>query len=158
VDGRPLLLRARGKATIPILVKMLTHFKVDFAVLHDIDSPKTSGGAKKNGAYSINKSIKVVIDAARAAGLKVIHRCSCPNFEQEHGMELPDKDKPFETWKAVRGNDAVKASVRSILDQLCAAPTHDAGVHPNDGGTYEPRLKDWAAINAQGHPAYVFDT
>ena len=31
IDGRPLLIRARGKATISTLVKVLTHFKVDFA-------------------------------------------------------------------------------------------------------------------------------
>jgi hypothetical protein len=156
VDGRPLLLRARGKATIPTLVKMLTHFKVDFAVLHDIDPPRTSGGAKKNGAYSVNESIKAAVAAARAAGLRVIHRCSCPNFEQDHGMDLPDKDKPFETWRAVRKSPQVKASVRAILDELCAPAGADAGAHANDGAGYEAKLKDWAEANAAGNLAYVF--
>ena len=156
VDGRPLLLRARGKATIPTLVKMLTHFKVDFAVLHDIDPPRTSGGAKKNGAYSVNESITAAVAAARAASLRVIHRCSCPNFEQHHGMELPDKDKPFETWRAVRNSPQVKASVRAILDELCAPAGADAGAHANDGGGYEEKLKKWADASAAGNEAYVF--
>lgn len=157
LDGRPLLLRARGKATIPILVKILTHFKVDFAVLHDIDSPRTSKGTKKNGAYTVNESIKTAIAGARAAGLRVIHRCSCPNFEQHHGMDLPDKDKPFETWKAVRNNEAVKTSVRTVLDELCAAPTIDADAHVNDGAHYETKLRQWAIGNATGNAAYTFD-
>jgi len=157
LDGRPLLLRARGKATISILVKMLTHFKVDFAVLHDIDSPRTSKGAKKNGAYTVNESIRAAVAAARAAGLKVIHRCSCPNFEQHHGMELPDKDKPFETWRAVRNCAAVKASVRAVLDELCAAPAIDAGAHANDGSSYEAKLKVWAQANAAADAAYDFE-
>jgi hypothetical protein len=157
MDGRPLLLRARGKATIPILVKMLTHFRVDFAVLHDIDSPRTTGGEKRNSAYSINNSIKLAVDAARAAGLRVIHRCSCPNFEHHHGMALPDKDKPYETWRAVRGTPAVKASVRQVLDELCAPATVESGAHADDGGGYETKLKQWVAVHRVGHPAFAFD-
>ena len=49
IDGRPLIIRARGKATIPILIKMLTHFKLPFSILHDIDSPKTSGARGGTG-------------------------------------------------------------------------------------------------------------
>lgn len=157
LDGRPLLIRARGKATIPILVKMLTHFKVDFAVLHDIDSPKITGGTRKNSAYSVNKSIQDAIGVARAAGLRVIHRCSCPNFELHHGMSLPDKDKPFETWKAVRDNDAVKMSVRTILEELRAAPTAESGDHANDGKHYEARVKAWAELHAPEDLAFSFE-
>ena len=157
LEGWPLLIRARGKATIPTLVKMLTHFEVDFAVLHDIDSPKTSGGGRNSGAYTVNKSITVAISAARGAGLRVIHRCSCPNFELHHGMSLPDKDKPFETWRAVRGNEAVRASVRKVLDDLCATPTEDADSHADDGAHYEAKVKAWAQINAAADLAYTFD-
>jgi len=32
VASRALVVRARGKAAIPTLIRMLTHFKVDFAV------------------------------------------------------------------------------------------------------------------------------
>ena len=100
--------------------------------------------------------IKAAVAAARGAGLRVIHRCSCPNFEQNHGMELPDKDKPFETWRAVRNNAGVKASVRAVLDELCAAPTVEAAAHANDGSAYEAKLKDWALVNAAGDASYDF--
>lgn len=157
LDGRPLLIRARGKATIPTLVRMLTHFKVDFAVLHDIDPPKTTDGGRRNGAYSTNDTIKTAVANARLAGVKVIHRCSCPNFEQAHGMALPNKDKPFETWRTVRSNDGVKKTVRQVLDDLCVTPSSDAANHSEDGNDYESKLKRWAKDNAADDPAYVFD-
>lgn len=156
IDGRPLLLRARGKATIQVLLKMLTHFKVDFAVLHDIDSPRTSSGDRANSAYTVNESIKTAVASARAAGLKVVHRCSRPNFEQNHGMSLPDKDKPFETWRAVRENQNVKASVRKILNELCAFPDAESANHADDGAHYERMLKDWVAVNDIREAAYTF--
>ena len=47
LHNQPLVLRARGKATIPTLIKMLAHFKIDFVVLHDIDPPRTAGGVRR---------------------------------------------------------------------------------------------------------------
>jgi hypothetical protein len=156
-DNRPLILRARGKATIPTLVKMLNHFKLDFAVLHDIDPPKTSGGARRNSAYSVNTTIVESIATARTEGRNVVHRCSCPNFEQQHGMELPDKDKPFATWKAVQDSADIRASVRSVLDAL-AVPSPTNGTNDSDDGQhFEVKLRTWAAINAVGNLAYSFD-
>jgi putative ATP-dependent endonuclease of the OLD family len=69
VDQRPLIVRARGKATIAILVKMLSHLKIDFSVLHDIDSPKTKCGTKANPAYSVNKKIADAIKAINGVRL-----------------------------------------------------------------------------------------
>jgi putative ATP-dependent endonuclease of OLD family len=156
MEARPLLLRARGKATIPILLKMLTHFKVNFAVLHDIDPPRTANGAKKNGAYSTNQSISDAVKAARAVGLHAIHRSSCPNFEQHHGMALPDKDKPYQTWKEVRENAEVKESVRKILEELCAVPMPESGDHPDDGGHFENKLRSWIDEKKIDDAAYAF--
>lgn len=82
VEQRPLLLRARGKGTIPLLLKMLTHFRVNFAVLHDVDSPYSEDGKKRNSPFTINDSISKTVAEARRQGLKVVHRCSPPNFEQ----------------------------------------------------------------------------
>lgn len=156
IDNRPHLIRARGKYTIPILIKILAHFRVNFAVLHDIDAPKTTKGEKKNGAYTANAHIKLAIAEARKQGVHVIHRCSCPCFEQQHGMDLPAKDKPFAAWNAVRSNDIVKASVRKVLDDLYQSPGPDSGDHEHDGQHYEACLKKWVATNAHD-PAYVFD-
>jgi putative ATP-dependent endonuclease of the OLD family len=76
------------------------------SVLHDIDSPCTSGGKRKNSAYTVNKTITEAVAESRQKKIRVVHRCSCPNFEQNHRMELPDKDKPFESWNAVRNNSS----------------------------------------------------
>jgi len=156
IDGRPLLVRARGKWTIPILIRILQHFKVDFAALHDIDPPKTGDGKRVNGAYTANQAITDAIAAARTSKVKVIHRHSCPNFEQEHGMSLPDKDKPYETWKAVQNNTSIKQSVRRILDELVEPPVANSGDHQNDGQHFESKIKSWATANAQNLPAYTF--
>jgi hypothetical protein len=156
LDGRPLIIRARGKATISTLIKMLAHFKLNCAVLHDIDSPMTTGGKRKNGAYTVNDSITKAVAAARTSSIHVIHRCSCPNFEQQHGMSLPDKDKPFETWKAVRASEPVKKSVRGVLDELIATPTATSAQDAGDGKHFEGKLKEWAKANAVGDAAYVF--
>lgn len=156
LDGRPLIIRARGKAPIATLVKMLTHFKIGFSVLHDIDAPRTASGEKVNSAYTVNKRINDAIQAARQAGIPVTYRCSCPNFEQHHGMTLPTKDKPYEAWRTVREVDSVRASVRIIFDALLA-PNHDQGTEAIlDGFQYESQLKAWIGANGIDLPAFKF--
>lgn len=156
IDERPLLLRARGKWTIPPLVRMLAHFKFDCAVLHDVDAPKTSGGARKNGAYTANAEITTAIDQARKSGVCIIHRCSVPDFERQHGMDLPTKDKPFAAWKAVKTTPTVLASVRSMLDELNAVPDATGATHLDDGQHFEVKCKAWATANALNEPAFSF--
>ena len=147
VDRRPLIVRARGKATIAILVKMLAHFRISFSVLHDIDSPRTKDGTKASAAYSINKKIADAIANARAEGVKVTYRCSCPNFEQYHGMDLPSKDKPYESWKAVRDSEQVRNSVLEVLNVILSASDAEQ-IASGDGTNYEAQLKAW--IKAKG--------
>ena len=154
VSQRPLIIRARGKATITILVKILSHFKIDFSVLHDIDSPKVSSGDRANSAYSINEAISDAVTEARGAGLKVTYRCSCPNFEIHHQMDLPSKDKPFRSWKAVQEQEDVRSSIESILKELISVCND---IPSNDGTNYEDTLKNWIALNhKQDEPCYKF--
>jgi len=154
VSQRPLIIRARGKATITILVKILSHFKIDFSVLHDIDSPKISSGGKANSAYSINKTISDTVTEARKAGLNVTYRCSCPNFEIHHQMDLPSKDKPFRSWKAVQEQGNVRSSIESILKELISECND---IPSNDGTNYEDTLKNWIDLNhKQDEPCYKF--
>lgn len=144
LNRRPLIIRARGKATIAILVKMLSHFKINFSVLHDIDSPRTKDGEKANAAYSVNKKIANGIAEARNKGIQIAYQCSCPNFEQHHGMDLPSKDKPYESWKAVRDDENVRNSVLGILNALLSAPV-STGIAIEDGVNYETQLKNWVS-------------
>lgn len=142
LDQRPLIIRARGKATITILVKMLSHFKINFSVLHDIDSPKTKDGTKASPAYSVNKKIAETIGDARKKGLLISYQCSCPNFEQHHGMDLPTKDKPYESWRAVRDVPEIRNSVLTVLNNLLT-PFDPANITIEDGTNFEVQLKDW---------------
>ncbi|MES2365226.1 MAG: TOPRIM nucleotidyl transferase/hydrolase domain-containing protein [Pseudomonadota bacterium] len=146
VDQRPLIVRARGKATIAILIKMLSHFKIDFSVLHDIDSPRTKDGTKASPAYSMNKKIADAIGDARLKGLQIAYRCSCPNFEQHHGMDLPSKDKPYESWRTVRDDVAIRDCVLGVLNTLLA-PFDPANIAAEDGMNYEVQLKTWIKAN-----------
>jgi len=155
IDQRPLIVRARGKATIAILVKMLAHFKIGFSVLHDIDSPRTKDGTKASAAYSINKNITDAVTAARAAGVSIIYRCSCPNFELQHGMALPKKDKPFGSWKAVRDDAAIRERVLAVLKVLIAAPSTE-GLPQEDGSQYEHQLKAWLKETQNDDVSYKF--
>lgn len=157
LDGRPLILRARGKWTIPLLVRMLAHFKVPCGVLHDVDAPKLGASGNKNGAYTANGEIAKAVKAARDAGTHIIHRCSEPDFERKHGMDLPTKDKPFEAWQATRDNATIRASVRKVLDELCAIPNAEAVNHADDGQHFEVKCRTWAAANAVADPAFAFD-
>ena len=155
IDQQPLIIRARGKATIAILVKMLAHFRIKFSVLHDIDPPKAKN-ENNNPAYSINKNIAEAVSDARAAGILVTYRCSCPNFEQHHGMNLPKKDKPFESWKAVRDIPAVNKSVLDMLKVLTRSAS-DANLSMQDGTFYESLLKTWIKDQNITDNFYRFD-
>lgn len=155
LDQHPLVLRARGKATIPTLVKMLTHFKLDFSLLHDTDAPRTSSGTARNPAFAVNAAIAAAVGEARTAGLRVMHRCSCPNFELEHGMTLPEKDKPFACWSAVQSSDAIRARVRAVLDELMAQDVPDPQHDQRNGARYEEIVREWARDHAPADPAFM---
>lgn len=154
VERRPLILRARGKSTILILIRMLDQFRVDFAVLHDIDSPRTKDGKKANGRYTDNQSICDAVSLARTHGLKVVHRCSCPGFEIHHGMTLTLSDKPFHAWQTIRNNHEVRGRVASVLNDLLCGDGDPEG--PDDGSGFATRIKAWAAEHAEDDPRYKF--
>lgn len=157
LDTRPLILRARGKWTIPLLVRMLAHFKVSCAVVHDVDAPLIGRSGRRNSAYSANEAIQREVAAARAAGVPIIHRCSAPDFERRHGMDLPSKDKPFSAWLAVKNDATIRASVRKVLDALSAVPTASDGNSEEDGRYFETQCKAWADTHASGEPEFRFD-
>ena len=144
---RPLVLRARGKAPIAILIKMLDHFKADFSVLHDVDPQWTKDGASKNPAFSVNGTIAEAVEKARARGRRVNYRVSCPGFEQAHGLSLPTKDKPYAAWKAVKDNPDALASVADLFGELASAPAASDTLPESDGSNYEQLLQEWVSSN-----------
>jgi len=127
VNYRPILIRARGKYTVIPLIKMLTHFKIDFSVLHDTDYPKNKKG-HKNNAWTGNQEIYAQIINARKSGVRIVHRVSMSTFEVAHcKIELDGdgnyisasaKDKPWIMYQKIRDDEDVRKSVEAILDDL----------------------------------------
>src|ERR1035437_2843826 len=127
LNSRPLIIRARGKFTIISIIKMLTHFIVNFSVLHDSDYPKNKAG-NTNNVWTGNKEIYDEILKARSAGLHIIHRVSISSFEVKHlGVQLDmeglylsasPKDKPWIMYDKIKNDDTVRKSVEAIFDEL----------------------------------------
>jgi hypothetical protein len=101
--------------------------------------------------YTKNADICAAVTLAANANLRVMHQCSCPAFEQHHGMEVPSKDKPFAACRVVQANANTKASVLAALRELLAQPGE------RRTQCFEPKIRAWAQANAAGEPAYRFD-
>ena len=62
-------------------------------------------------------------------------------------MDLPSKDKPYESWKAVRDSEQVRNSVLEVLNVFLSASDAEQ-IASGDGTNYEAQLKAW--IKAKG--------
>lgn len=152
VETRPLIIRARGKDTILPILKIFRQFKIPFAVLHGSDTPKTSKG-KKNSAWSANALIHAEIVQAFSDGQNVSYSTSVPNFEEQHDIPPVDKDKPWNTVKAIRSDAKIALSVRKVLDDLLGA----RGGDPTElNEALVSRVNAWGAANAKDDPRFEF--
>lgn len=145
------VVRARGKAIIPPLIRMLAHFKVSFGVVHDIDWPynRKKGGA--SAMWSVNRSIMQEIAAARNAGLRVRHRFSVPDFERFLGAEEVSADKPLETYLLLMSDQSLSDKVQNLFSELYGGEKDhqfEKDVTPDNVlDYYLESLNDWAAKN-----------
>ncbi|PYI49943.1 ATP-dependent nuclease [Paenibacillus flagellatus] len=108
-----------GKANIVTVCKILNHFKVNYYVIHDSDSPniKRKEQYVRNGMWSVNTSIIDECKAGIKNGLRIKSFVSVPNFEGQYLEKTSgSKHKPYEAWKYFNEND--NENVRSFLDVL----------------------------------------
>ncbi len=164
INCKPILIRARGKYTIIPLIKMLSHFKVNFSVLHDSDYPKNKKG-NVNSAWSGNKSIYEEIKNARATGIRVVHRISISTFEVAHDkVELDEdgnylsgasKDKPWIMYQRVKDNDPVKKSVEAVLDDLIDANCSEEPFAKPFSESLPEKFTEWVAVKGIRDPRFV---
>lgn len=145
------IIRARGKAILVPLVKVLTHFKIDFGIVHDTDSPFKKNG-HKNGMWAENEKIRNAVLSARAMGLAARHRISVPDFERFLGGEEESKDKPLNMYLIVTNDDALAQRVQEMMTELLGSMQHEP--FPNNAlgeGDYLDWLNDvvqvWAKNN-----------
>ncbi|MGO0789172.1 AAA family ATPase [Herbaspirillum seropedicae] len=145
------IIRARGKAILVPLIKVLTHFKIDFGLVHDADSQFTRSGTK-NGMWTENEKIRDAVQAARNLGLTVRHRISIPDFERFLGADEESKDKPLNAYLLVSQHNAQADQVQMLLNELIGSKQHEPFSPQALGGASYPawlanEVQSWAAAH-----------
>ena len=119
------VIRARGKATIVSLVKILNHFGSGYSVLHDSDTPmvttKRTKKVMKNPAWSTNNNILFAVNS-HPEGVKVRLLASLPNFEGAFFGEEVEDEKPYNALIKLSENGG---AFQKIVDLLRALVNHE---------------------------------
>lgn len=118
------VVRARGKAILAPLISVLRHFKIDFGIVHDADSPFRKDGAA-NGMWSENIKIREAIQRARAEGMTIRHRVSIPDFERYLDADEASKDKPLNAYIRVVDDNDLGTKVQMLLKDLIEGDQHE---------------------------------
>jgi hypothetical protein len=143
---------------------MLSHFKVNFSVLHDSDYPKNKRG-QANNVWSGNQSIYEEIQNARAQGVRVVHRTSISTFEVAHDkIELDEqgnyisgssKDKPWLMYQKVKDNDNIKKSVEKVLDDLIDGECNEEPFDKPFAESLPEKFTAWVTENEIKDPRFI---
>lgn len=113
------IVRARGKATICSLSKILNQFGVPYAILHDSDTPTATRKGKTivNPAWTQNSNILAqVSDALKAKQVRLV--ASVTSFEPAYFGFSVSSDKPATAWEHLKTNDEARQKVAALLDAL----------------------------------------
>jgi predicted ATP-dependent endonuclease of OLD family len=142
------IIKARGKPQIAAVMKMLIHFRKDFAVLHDSDWPlgtkkKQDGTYVKSPSWTQNLNIYELVHEARLRGIGVSHQVSIPDFERRIGLPRGTGGKPFEAYEAIRAKADIKAEVQALLKSLMKIDKYDTtrDIPPLDVESFEESLR-----------------
>ena len=111
------VVRARGKATIVSLCKILNQFGAPYAVLHDSDRPTYLRDGKEfaNPAWAHNDSIRTEMTKASSTTRLV---ASVPNFEAAYLGDEIKTDKPYNVLSSLKADSAILLTVFDLLDAL----------------------------------------
>lgn len=111
------VVRARGKATIVSLCKILNQFGTPYSVLHDSDRPtyQKDGKDHVNPAWALNESIRLEMAKASSATRML---ASLPNFESAYLGEEVKSDKPYNVLTSLKGDSVVVSTIAQLLDAL----------------------------------------
>ncbi|MCX6828350.1 MAG: AAA family ATPase [candidate division Zixibacteria bacterium] len=111
------VVRARGKATIVSLCKILNQFGAPYSVLHDSDRPTYEKDGKycANPAWAHNESIRVEMAKASAATRLL---ATLLNFESAYLGEEVKSNKPYNVLCSLKGDSAVVSRIAALLDAL----------------------------------------
>ncbi|MCE3234369.1 MAG: ATP-dependent endonuclease [Vampirovibrio sp.] len=113
------IIRARGKASIVSLCKILNHFGAGYAVLHDSDHPKAKRKGKEitNPAWTQNtKILDIVAQAPDRKKIRLV--ASIPNVEGAYFGDALDGEKPYNALLQMsEGTDAFNKTLQ-LLEAL----------------------------------------
>lgn len=123
------IVRARGKATIVSLCKILNHFGTPYCVLHDSDTPvvyakdgavkkNKDGAEKKNPAWAVNQNI---LDAVKTHTFpdQIRVLASRKNFESAFLGDEVHSDKPYNAISELKTSpDKMKVVIELLLALL----------------------------------------
>jgi len=111
------VVRARGKATIVSLCKILNQFGAPYSVLHDSDHPTYQKNGKDcaNPAWAHNESIRVEMAKASAATRLL---ASLPDFEAAYLGEEVKTDKPYTVLCSLKADSTAVSRIAQLLHAL----------------------------------------
>ncbi|WP_079911995.1 ATP-dependent endonuclease [Paenibacillus sp. 32352] len=109
------IIRARGKATIVSLIKILNHFGTQYSVLHDSDTPLTKE-FKKNSAWATNQNILDAINLHKDK-TKIRLAASVPNLEKAFFQKEVKNEKPYNALMKMSED----ATSFKLIEELLAA-------------------------------------
>ncbi|MEG3220720.1 AAA family ATPase [Vibrio gigantis] len=103
------IIRARGKATLVSLAKILNQFGSPYALLHDSDRPyckqkDLTKKPRKNSAWATNENIQKVVEVPKEKGL-VRLVASVPNLEEAFFGEEAANEKPYSALITISKNE-----------------------------------------------------
>lgn len=114
------VVRARGKAILVPLIKILNHFGKPFAILHDADLPEvnTKNGKRTNAMWTMNSRIKDAISESKDAQNAIRHVTSIKDFEVALFGSEAKSEKPYAAWKQISESAEIREKCTQLLDYL----------------------------------------
>ncbi len=114
------IIRARGKASIATVVKILNQFGINYAVLHDMDTQmahKKDGKTIKNPAWTNNQKIMdAIMEKHSTCNVRIV--ASIKNFEDAY-LENDLKDsKPYNALTKLDSDPDVYKNVEMLFEAL----------------------------------------
>jgi putative ATP-dependent endonuclease of the OLD family len=114
------IIRARGKATIVSLIKILNHFGSSYSVLHDSDAPQIrnkKGNLQANPAWGNNPNILEAVQSKPSTSVCRL-LASLPNFESAYFGEDVYEDKPYNALMTIMGDEGQYSKIEQLLVSL----------------------------------------
>jgi putative ATP-dependent endonuclease of OLD family len=114
------VVRARGKATLVLLAKILNQFEANYSLLHDSDTKTIltkDGKTRANSAWTLNQAILDTVSTGIEAG-RIRLVASVTNFEIAYLSTEYKTEKPYRLIEALSSDETKFGRVKQLLDSL----------------------------------------